>query len=133
MRVGDTLSNMGWKTGRQAGRPAGIEVTMCRLIVITGLMSVLLFAGALPALATDRALLGSGAVAPESREAPAVPVDDGAVTHVAEAEVTQVSQAVGEDALAATGFDTGSVLLVGLGLMAAGGAGVATSRKRMRR
>ncbi|MBW3605924.1 MAG: LPXTG cell wall anchor domain-containing protein [Actinobacteria bacterium] len=53
------------------------------------------------------------------------------VAHVS-GEVVQVSGAVDEDVLAATGFDSGVALLVGVGLMTAGAAAVLASRKRAR-
>lgn len=101
---------------------------MRKSLIVVGLLGVLLFAVALPALASDGELLGSGAVAPDSGDVAVAPVDSAAVT----ADVAQVSQAAGENVLAATGFDASVALLIGLGLMTAGGAAVATSRKRAR-
>ncbi len=96
---------------------------MRRLTLIIGLLAVVLFAGAVPAFASDGELLGSGMVAPHDGEAPAEPV-----TSVADAGDVDVA---GADALAATGLDTGVMLLVGLGLVAAGGVAVVTSRRRL--
>ncbi len=97
---------------------------MRRFVLIIGLLAVMLFAGAMPVFASDGDLLGSGMVAPDDGEAAA------SVKSLASA--TQVSEVVGEDALAATGLDSGVMLIVGLGLVTAGGAAVATSRKRAR-
>lgn len=100
---------------------------MRKLMVIVGFMGVLLLAMAMPATATDGALLGSGATAPESDKVAAAPAP------VEQApEVVYVAQAAGEDVLAATGLDSGVALVVGLGLMTAGTAAVLASRKRVR-
>lgn len=94
---------------------------MRKLMVVAGLLAVLLFAAAMPAFASDGDLLGSGAVAPAGGEAAAPVTSAPAVTHV---------RAAGEDVLAATGLDSGLVLLIGLSLCAVGGATVLTARKR---
>lgn len=99
---------------------------MRKSLIVVGLLGVLLFAVALPALASDGELLGSGAVAPESGDLAVAPVDSAAAV----AEVTPVSQAAGEDVLAATGFDASVALLLGLGLMTAGGAAVHRTQAR---
>jgi LPXTG-motif cell wall-anchored protein len=92
---------------------------MRRLMIIVGLTAVLLMTVAMPALAGD-GLLGSGAVPPEGGgEAP--------VVHTT--TVAEVADTAGH-ALAATGIDAGAALMVGFGLVVAGGAAVAVSRKR---
>ncbi|HEX6257205.1 MAG TPA: LPXTG cell wall anchor domain-containing protein [Euzebyales bacterium] len=91
---------------------------MRRLMIIVGLTAVLLMTAAMPALAGGD-LLGSGAAPPEGGgEAP---------VHVT--PVSDVADTAGQ-ALAATGIDAGAVLMVGFGLVVAGGAAVAVSRKR---
>lgn len=97
---------------------------MRRLTVVMSCLVLLLFAAALPAFAGDADLLGSGATPPDTGVEAAQPV----AVEVSAAP----SQTVGEDVLATTGLDSGAALLVGLGLMAAGGAAVATSRSRAR-
>lgn len=94
---------------------------MRRLIVVTACLAVLLFAAALPAFAGDRDLLGSGSSAPQSNGRAAAPVE------VAAGSTTQTA---GGNALAATGLDSGVILLLGVGLMTAGGAAVLTARAR---
>lgn len=97
---------------------------MRRLIIVTACLALLLFAAALPAFAADGDLLGSGATAPDGGgQAAAAPVEVSVAS-------TSTTQTVGEDVLAATGLDSGAMLVVGLGLMTAGGTAVLTSRKR---
>jgi hypothetical protein len=97
---------------------------MRRLMAATVLLTVLVLAAAVPAFASDGDLLGSGAAAPHN----------GKVAHVPVTSVhTDVSTTAGHDMLAATGFDSGIALLVGLGLVAAGGAALATGRMRAHR
>lgn len=97
---------------------------MRRLVVIIACLAMLLFAASLPAFAGDRDLLGSGASAPESGGHAAASVEVAAATTTHEA---------GGDVLASTGLDSAVILLVGLGLMTAGGAAVLASRARARR
>ena len=99
---------------------------MRRLIGILGPLVALLLAGALPAVASDGDLLGSGAVAPESQDEAAAPVDVAA--DAGESVVT-----AGEDVLASTGLDAGGALLLGAGLSGAGVAAIFASRRRARR
>lgn len=101
---------------------------MRRLLIVIACLAMMLFAAALPAVAAaDGELLGSGATSPDNgEEAAAVPEET--VDRAAPA-----TQTVGEDVLAATGLDSGALLLVGVGLMTAGVAGVIASRKRASR
>jgi LPXTG-motif cell wall-anchored protein len=93
---------------------------MRKLMVIVGLTAVLLMALAVPAFAGgDAGLLGSGEVPPVDHKGGAE------VEHVATVDVSTVSGG----SLAATGLDSGAMLLVGLGLAAAGGAAVFTARR----
>jgi LPXTG-motif cell wall-anchored protein len=93
---------------------------MRKLMVVVGLTAVLLMALAVPALAGgDGGLLGSGEVPPVDHKGGAE------VEHVAKVDV---SAATGSG-LAATGLDSGAMLLVGLGLAAAGGAAIFTARR----
>jgi LPXTG-motif cell wall-anchored protein len=93
--------------------------SMRKLMVVVGLTAVLLMALAVPALAGGDGLLGSGEVPPVDHKGGAD------VEHVATADVSTVSGG----SLAATGLDSGALLLVGLGLAAAGGAAVFTARR----
>jgi LPXTG-motif cell wall-anchored protein len=96
---------------------------MRRLVTVIGTLVVLLIAGALPALASDGDLLGSGAVAPDNGGEVAAPVEVVADTGAAVA-------AAGEDVLASTGLDSGAALVFGMGLIAAGAGVVFASRRR---
>jgi LPXTG-motif cell wall-anchored protein len=91
---------------------------------------LLIVVGALPAFANtdvdDQEMLGSGEEAPVDDDKPAEPEP------VAEEEAVEVVQVTPDDdaELAATGLDSAAVLLIGLGLTAAGGTAVLMSRRR---
>ena len=98
---------------------------MRNVILVLGCLAVLMLVTALPVAAGSGDLLGSGASAPENGQPPAPAVESAA-------GAADTTAAVGEDVLAATRLDSGATLWLGLGLVAAGGAGVAASRRTRR-